>query len=295
STTMKAYVEVAQMKRALVNENTELKRMNDNYMRMEKTFRQLKLAQDKVIILQHKVEEHKKKNPSLRVNSLTSDHYFKIAHDSYHEINMFRESKTCTSSGVSTFGWRDRHHITKNRVVFSLDKVFPGVSAEKMAQGMWQLVSDPELIEIMKPPGAIDHFHVMERPCENAVVFYYTLERPDSDIRVRAFVLSMRIDLGSQGYLIIFRTLDPKTYFVDDEDGISRRGRKRVEPQKENVWLDAFIWNICEFSENGCRFTLGGKMNSTALQTANWWYILVLQNAMTVETKLAGLPGLLCN
>lgn len=94
--------------------------------------------------------------------------------------------------------------------MFSLDKVFPYHSMQKMAQGIWEVVSQPELSKIISPRDATMHFHVVQRVSEDAVIFVHTVDREDSDERLQAFILSMRIDLGSDGSLMIFRTLDPK-------------------------------------------------------------------------------------
>ncbi|POM68578.1 Hypothetical protein PHPALM_15249 [Phytophthora palmivora] len=287
STLSKAYVNLLLMKSALTRENSELRRVNEKNILMEKKIRQLIMVQDKEMSLQHGIQERNKNKPSLRMNPLTPEQYSKIVKDSYREIKAFRESKTCTSSGLRIFGWTDRHDVNEEQLMFSLDKLFSGLSLEEMAEGLWQILSDTEVLQTLKQSDADVHFHVVERPNENAVVFYYTLERRDSDQRVRAFILSTRIDLGSQGSLIIFRTLDPSTFLKHDEDG--RRGRKRIEPHKETVWLNAFVWSICEFArdqQNDCRLTYGGKMNSTALATASWWYIYMLQSIMIMETRV---------
>ncbi|ETI52220.1 hypothetical protein, variant [Phytophthora nicotianae P1569] len=164
-----------------------------------------------------------------------------------------------------------------------------------MAQGMWEILSQPERVAIMSPTDANACFHVVQRVNDNAVLYYYTLEREDVDVRVRAFILAMRVNVGSD-YLLVFRTLDPKKYFLGNEDctGATRRGRKKIEPHKENVWLDAFVWNMYEgHGDDSCMNTYGGELKSTAISASRWWHIEILRAAQIVESQVTGSLGLL--
>lgn len=196
------------------------------------------------------------------------------------------------------FGWHGRHVLNRDKLMLSLEKVFRGHDMEKMAQGLWQRVLQPESIADMHPGGCEVHFSVMQCLGDEAVVYYYTLEREDIDIRVRAFVLVMRLNLGPSGYMIIYRMLDPKTYLQEDVDttAMLRPGPSKVKPYKENAWLNAFVWTVCEYTgeqNNEWQYTYGGEIESTALTSAGWWHLAMFQAALNFETKVLGSRGLL--
>ncbi|KAL4172879.1 hypothetical protein KRP22_008039 [Phytophthora ramorum] len=293
-----AYVQLAQMKRALSKENKELKRLHANFLDMERQMKQLAAAQKKALVLAEQEQEHKRRNPVLKVNPLTQDQCAEIARASYREIKAFRESETCVSTGTSVLGWRDRHVLRHNKLMFSLEKTFHGRATDMMARNIWEILSLPEPIVIMRPRDAKVHFHVVQRLNEDAVVYYYTLEREDTDVRIRAFILAMHVDLGPAGCMVVLRNLDPKTYLQHDGDCTApvRRGRRKVEPHKENVWLDVFVWSFYEYAgeqQDDCKQTFGGEIEGTALASTGWWSIEILEMALRMESRGIGSRGLL--
>ncbi|ETI52176.1 hypothetical protein F443_04625 [Phytophthora nicotianae P1569] len=294
----RAYVQLSQVKSALSKENEELKRLHANYQEMERQITQLAAAQQKALRLAEEEQEHKRRNPMIQVNPLTQDQCAEIARKSYLEIKAFRESDTCFSTGTSVLGWRDRHVLRQNKLMFSLEKTFQGRATDMMARNIWEILSLPEPIVIMRPRDAKVHFHVVQRLNEDAVVYYYTLEREDTDVRVRAFILAMRVDLGEDGCMVILRNLDPKTYLQHDGDCTApvRRGRRKVEPHKENFWLDVFVWSFYEYAGeqlDDCKQTFGGEIQGTTLASPGWWSIEILEMALRMESRGAGSRGLL--
>ncbi|KAG6615538.1 uncharacterized protein IUM83_04905 [Phytophthora cinnamomi] len=269
---LKAYVELAQIQTALIKENAELTRVNATFLAAEKQLGQLVDAQNRGNVKIQQEQDLKRKNPVVSVVRLTLEFCIDIAKTAYGEFKAIRERLEC-SSGTRMFGWRDRHIFLPDQLMFSLEKVFPHLSMQKMVQGIWQVVSDPELIKIMSPRDASMHFHVMQRVNEDAVVFFHTLDREGSDERVQAFILSMRINLGAEGCLMIFRTLDPKTFLTLERSTPARRGRKKIEPQKEIIWMDMFLWSFCEYAgdrQEVCRYTYGGTTKDTKATSCGW-------------------------
>ena len=293
-----AYVQLTQMKSALAKENEDLKRLHCMNVEMERQVKQLITAQEKALVMAEQEQEYKRRNPVLQVNALTQDECAEIARTSYLEIKAFRESDTCFSTGTSVLGWRDRHVLRQNKLMFSLEKVFHGRAMDLMARDIWDILSLPEPVVIMRPRDAIVHFHVVQRLNEDAVVYYYTLEREDTDVRVRAFILAMRVDLGPEGCMVILRNLNPKTYLQHDGDCTApvRRGRRKIEPHKENFWLDVFVWSFYEYAGEGlddCKQTFGGEIEGTALASTGWWSIEILEMALRMESRGSGSRGLL--
>ncbi|OWZ18111.1 hypothetical protein PHMEG_0007849 [Phytophthora megakarya] len=328
------YVELAQVKRTLTQENTELERLKANYLTVEKKILQLSTTESKRFstliqeqtdrrrnpqlklgrlkanyltgekkILQLSTTESKRistliqeqtnrrRNPQLKVNLLTSDQFYDLMAESFLEIKEFRESKNCSSTGMDVFGWRDRHIFNQDKVAFSLNKVFHGQELEKIMGGLWPALLQPEIMVKMHPSNA-------KRLDEEAVVYYYTHERDEGAVRVRAFVLVMRLNLGPEGYVIVFRTLNPKTYLQQDE-GFPSSGRRLKASHGEHVpviWLNSFVWSFYEYvgnQKNDFRYTTGGEIQGNALTSANWWYIEMLRAAMDFETQVIGSRGLL--
>lgn len=293
-----AYVQLAQLKHALTKENAELKRLEVMHTSMEKQVAQFAAAQDKAIAAARQVQEDKRANPILVVNPLTLDQCNTIAREAYEEIQAYRESETCFTTGANMFGWRDRHLLQPDKLTFSLEKVFLGRSLEEVSMGTWNVLSQPELLASMFPRDVKPHFHVTQRLDENTVIYHHTLEREDTEVRTRAFILLMRVELGPDRCMVLYRSLDPKAYLQHEGDLTIRdpRGRKKVEPQKEDVWMNVFVWAIFErVGDCGehCKDDFGGVIDGTELASAGWWCLEILQIAMRVEAHVIGPQALL--
>ncbi|GMF42579.1 unnamed protein product [Phytophthora fragariaefolia] len=293
-----AYVQLAQMKSALTKENAELKRLEAMHTNVEKQVTQLAAAQNKAIAAVRQAQEDKRANPILVVNPLTLDQCNEIAREAYEEIMAFRESKTCFTTGANMFGWRDRHQLLPDKLTFSLEKFFMGRSLEEVSKGTWQVLSQPEALASMFPRDVKPHFHVTQRLDENTVIYHHTLERENTEVRTRAFILVMCIELDQDRVMMLYRSLDPKAYLQQEGDLVMRdpRGRKKVEPQKEDVWMNAFVWGV--FQREGdhgehCRDDFGGVIEGTELASAGWWCLEILQIAMRIEAHVIGPQALL--
>ncbi|GMF13387.1 unnamed protein product [Phytophthora lilii] len=293
-----AYVQLAQVKSALTKENAELKRLEAMHMTMEKQVAQLAAAQDKVVAAARQAQEDKRSNPMLVINPLTLEQCSTIASSAYDEVVAFRESKTYFTTGASMFGWRDRHKLVPDKLTFSLEKTFPGRTLSEVSTSTWQVLSQPESLSCMYPRDVRPHFHVTQRLDEDTVIYHHTLERENSEVRARAFVLTMRVDLGQDRCMVLYRSIDPKAYLRHEGELLVRdpRGRKKVEPQKEDVWMNVFVWGFFERAgDHGehCKDEFGGVIEGTELMTAAWWCLEILQIAMRIEAHVIGPQALL--
>ncbi|KAL4157287.1 hypothetical protein PRNP1_006310 [Phytophthora ramorum] len=292
-----AYVQLAQMKSALAKENAELKRLETLHTSMEKQVAQLTAAQDKTVAAARQAHEEKRSNPTIAVNPLSLDECHGIARAACGEVEAFRESKSFTT-GTNMFGWKDRHKLLPDKLTFSLEKVFHGRRMEEVSSGTWQVLSQPELLATMYPRDVNPRFHVTQRLDDNTVIYYHTLEREHTEVRVRAFILAMRVDLGPDKCMVLYRSLDHKAYLRHEGGVVVRdpRGRKKVEPQKEDVWMNAFVWGFFERTgDQGehCKDNFGGVIQGTELATAGWWCLEILQIAMRIEVEVIGPQALL--
>lgn len=294
----RAYVQLAQMKSALIKENVELRRLEAEHAMVEKQVAQLASAHDKAVAAVRQVQEDKRINPILVVNPLTLEQCNNIANATFEEVLNFRQSKACFTTGASVFGWRDRHKLLPDKLMFSLEKVFHGQAMEEVSQGTWQVLSQPESLTSMYPRDVKSHFHVTQRLDDNTVVYYHTLEREDSEVRTRAFILVIFVDLGPDQCMVLYKSIDPKSYLRQEGDLLVRdpRGRKKVEPQKENVWMNSFVWGLFKRTgANGedCKDDFGGVIQGTDLASAGWWCLEILQIAMRIEAHVIGPHALL--
>jgi len=287
----RAYVRLAQMRSALTKENAELKRLEAEHAVVKKQIAQLAVAQDKAVATSRQAEEDKRKNPLLEVNPLTVDQCSRIAQTAYEEIMAFRQSKEYFTTGASMFGWRDRHKLLPDKLTFSLEKVFQGRTMAEISQGTWHVMSEPDSLSGMYPRDVRSHFHVTQRLNEDTLIYYHTLERAGTEVRTRAFILVMRVHLGPDRCMVLYRSLDHKAYLRHEGEFLVRdpRGRKKVEPQKENVWMNACVWGLFERagdSGRDCKDEFGGVIEGTELATAGWWCLEILQIAMRIEAEV---------
>ncbi|KAF4322412.1 hypothetical protein BBO99_00000248 [Phytophthora kernoviae] len=173
------------MRSALAKENAELKRLGTVHSAMEKQVEQLAAALNKANATANLAHELRRANPTLVVNPLTLEQCSEIARLAYREVMTFRENKACFSTGMKVFGWRDRHKVYPDKLMFSLEKVFEGRTMEEVSQGTWEILSQPEVIACMYPRAMKPHFHVTQHLDENTVIYYHTLERESTDIPKR--------------------------------------------------------------------------------------------------------------
>ncbi|POM68215.1 Hypothetical protein PHPALM_15651 [Phytophthora palmivora] len=108
----------------------------------------------------------------------------------------------------------------------------------------------------------------------------------------------MFVDLGPDRCMVLYQSLDPKAYLRHEGELLVRdpRGRKKVEPQKEEVWMNSFIWGFFERTgDQGehCKDDFGGMIEGTELATAGWWCLEILQIAMRIEADVIGSQALL--
>lgn len=294
-----AYVELALLLDALRREHEELRRVETEYTKMEKQMAQLKLAQQKTIDQQREAQEQKRRNPIVELAPLSPADCHAIALEMSAKIMAFRASKNIFTTGASIFGWRDRHRVQNNKLEFLLEKGFTAPSMDDLADQVWQLLSHPVTLAQMYSPHMDVLYHEVQRVDDNNVVFYHTLERRDSDDRIKALVLATRLYLGPErGWLIGFRGLDPKRYLIREGKlprPRDRRGRNKIEPQKEDIWIDVFVWGLFYRAPDGvgCVNDFGGLVDGTSLISASWWMIEKLQFALRIEKTVVGPPFVL--
>lgn len=232
-------------------------------------------------------------------------------------------------------GWRDRRLLDQRTqtVRFSLEKVFEDIEADAVADRVWSVLSTPEGVARAYPRSVNARFQVLQHVSDDAVILYHSLEREDApDVRIRALILAMRVkvayleDVGvvapvdsdnddiamsdkdedaaddAGPTLILYRGLDPKRFLRDgtDSEGEARkerRGRVKLEPQTEDVWMDTFVWG--HFDRAGdqgqhCVDDFGGIIHGTALATAGWWMLEILGMALRIEAEAFGPQLRLC-
>jgi hypothetical protein len=290
-----AYVQVTLLSDTLQRENDELRRVESDYMKMEKQMQQLQLTQNKNVQSQLATQEHKRRNPIVELHRLSVSDCHSIAMDAYARITAFRESQNLQTTGANIFGWRDRHCVRDNKLMFLLEKHFPQFSAEFISSTVWSLLSNAESLADTYSPHLDVLYHEVQRVDEDNVVFYHTLERSDAmDLRIKALMLASRVYLGPQdGWLILFRGLDPKKYLIREGEPPrprDRRGRNKIEPQKEDIWIDTFVWGLFrpDATGKGTMEDFGGFVDGTQLISASVWMIEKLQFVVRCENKVIG-------
>jgi len=321
-----AYVRLLQLKSALERENRALRTLEAQFQATQKQVAALSRAQLKASAASSAALDRKRAQPAdlAGFQPLTLAACLAVARAAYREVRAFRANRAaCTSTGLSFLGWRDRRLLDRraDAVRFSLEKVFENVEAEWVADQVWGVLSRPEGVARAYPRSVNAHFQVLQHVSEDAVVLYHSLEREGAtDVRVRALILAMRVkasyledDSDGEGNddsagptLILYRGLDPKRFLrpsgTDGRGGVvderkERRGRVKLEPQIEDVWMDTFVWGVFERAGpqgQHCRDDFGGVIQGTALATAGWWMLEILNMALRIESEVFGPQLSLC-
>lgn len=320
-----AYVQLLQLKSALERENRALRTLEAQFQATQKQVAALSRAQLKASAAASAALDSKRAQPAdlAGFQPLTLAACLAVARAAYREIRGFRANRAaCTSSGLSFLGWRDRRLLDRraDAVRFSLEKVFEDVETEWVADQVWGVLSRPEGVARAYPRSVNARFQVLQHVSEDAVVLYHSLEREGAaDVRVRALILAMRVkasyleddsdddgDDSAGPTLILYRGLDPKRFLRssasdgrggDPDERKERRGRVKLEPQIEDVWMDTFVWGVFERAGpqgQHCRDDFGGVIQGTTLATAGWWMLEILNMALRIEAEVFGPQLSLC-
>lgn len=204
---------------------------------------------------------------TVHFEELSQEEAQQIMIDSHEQATSFFENmqKNVTGSEEKTMGWTQYQDIAPNgSVVFNFTKRITTIGAEALVDRSWEMYNDFHLYHGIY--ASVQRLEFLQRINEDTVLIRRDLQEGSSAPVFRTIFLLFRIRLVN-GYLICFRSHNPKIY-ADDDD----------EPNVQ--WMEMFYWlMITDPPEEddgsrppGCDVTFGGTvLNQRSAQHATRW------------------------
>lgn len=214
------------------------------------------------------------------IRPLTAEYCAQVTARAYDRVLELR-AKTPTSFtwGADLFGWKDFRSTENNCLMCSLEKIFLFQTAVDITNKFWEISTFEDYDQRCYSPSLKVRFHVLQRVDENNVVIYRTIDRPGGEngveLRMKTIVLVSRVFLGTdEGWIIFSVAVDPARVLVHLTN--PPKGRTRLEPVREEMWIDNLKWMICEpmgESAQHCKQILGGVLDGIATANPSQWIL----------------------
>lgn len=223
---------------------------------------------------------------------ITSEYCAQVTDRAYKRVLAYRErSPSSYTWGAELFGWKDFRSVEQSCITYSLEKIFLFQRAEAMTQQYWDLVTSERASEQVYSPSLKVRFHILQHVDANNIVIYRTIDRPAGENgleqRMRTFVLTSRVRLeDGKGWAIFTCAIDPARVLV-----AAPKGRTRLEPVREEMWMDNLKWLVCEsMGVNGehSKLVFGGVLDSVATANPSQWILEELMVGIRYERGGSG-------
>ncbi|TMW64126.1 hypothetical protein Poli38472_014243 [Pythium oligandrum] len=291
-----AYVELVMLCEALGREKEELLRVLTDNITTEKRLRRIFLLQRRRTAAINAILEERQQHPAIKIRSVTADECQETTLSAYEHVMDFRQSTEAFTSGVTAFGWRDRYHYEKEHLQFSLKKTLLHHSFDDASVKMWNLVNNGEAFAQIYPAKLRTLFHPVQTLDSNNLIYFHTIQLDTrSDYRNKCLLQCSRVSvMNGDGCLMVFRSLDPCKYVLHEGEAsepTSRRGRKKISPDIEEMWVDTFLWCLFERTsddDSQCTVEFGGVLIKTPIIPTSWWVVERLQTMLRFEQHVLG-------
>ncbi|RLN93956.1 hypothetical protein BBJ28_00017326 [Nothophytophthora sp. Chile5] len=203
--------------------------------------------------------------------------------DSHAQATSFFEAmdRVATREEDKTMGWTQHQRITsEGRVQFNFTKRIETVGAEELVDKSWAMYCDFGLYHGIY--SSVQKLEILQRINDNTLLIRRDLQEGSSAPIFRTVFLLFRIRLAS-GYLICFRSHNPKVCVEDDDD--------------PNVqWMEMFYWLLITDPPavgvgpppRGCDVTFGGNLlNHRSAKHATIWKYQIAMALLRWESNAA--------
>ncbi|TYZ67357.1 hypothetical protein PybrP1_003436 [[Pythium] brassicae (nom. inval.)] len=242
---------------------------------------------------QHERDERGARPPGKdEYRAITSEYCAQVTDRAYKRVVAYRErSPSSFTWGAELFGWKDFRTVEQSCITYSLEKIFLFQRAESMTQRYWELATAERSSKQLYSPSLNVRFHILQHVDADNIVIYRTIDRAAEagenglEQRMRTFVLTSRVQLGEgKGWGVFTCAIDPKRVLASLT--APPKGRTRLEPVREEMWMDNLKWLICEpMGENGehAKLVFGGVLDSVATANPSQWILEELMIGIRYE------------
>lgn len=224
------------------------------------------------------------------IRPLTVEYCAQVTARAYDRVLELRaKSPSSFTWGADLFGWKDFRSTENNCLVYSLEKIFLFQTVDNISAKCWEMVTTEDSAQRCYSPSLKVQFHILQRVDENNVVIYRTIDRAPGEngleLRMKTFVLVSRVFLGAaEGWIVFYVAVDPARVLVHLTN--PPKGRTRLEPVREEMWIDNLKWMICEpmgESAQHCKQIFGGVLDGVATANPSQWILEELMVGIRFE------------
>lgn len=288
------YVALIRDRRALEAANAALEAEDERLKTLERHVVQLTGAELRANArAQHAWDESGLQPPSKdEYRAITSAYCAQVTDRAYKRMVAYRErSPSSFTWGAELFGWKDFRTVEQSCITYSLEKIFLFQHAERMTQRYWELTTAEQSAEQLYSPSLNVRFHILQHVDADNIVIYRTIDRAAEtsenglEQRLRTFVLTSRVQLGDgKGWAVFTCAIDPARVLTSLT--APAKGRMRLQPVREEMWMDNLKWLVCEpMGENGehAKLVFGGVLDSVATANPSQWILEELMVGIRYE------------
>lgn len=152
-----------------------------------------------------------------------------LVSSTYTVVRSFMESQSYGTTGVSVFGFRDRHQIEGDLLKFSLQKVIAGHRAADLSAQFWRINTSPKLFPLQYPSSWNISIYPLQQVDADNIVMYRLITSVGRPVALESFFLLSRLQV-ERGCAFIFRSVDRSRLIRNEHDTL------------EKQWLDMHAW-----------------------------------------------------
>lgn len=233
--------------------------------------------------------------PAQMQRPLDADECHAIGLDIYAKIQAFTENENYASTGGAVCGWEDRRCVEDGLLKFSLQKLFPNLTAHEMAARTWPVLASPAKLRSFYSNNMKMHCEVAQRVDDSNVVLYQEYEASERDpvtgretdvlVLVRSLLLVTLFQI-SDGYVMLFYGIDPSR--LQERDDVETLASVGVSGRK--VWLNKLSWCIWQEAGDAGEHTNSAFVGAVPAEGArsSYWPLEVLLMSMRWEHEVIG-------
>lgn len=268
---------------ALLTKNLTLEGKNQAFVQLKKSLMQLAGVETRANARAFADWEKRSERPREDdIRPLTTEYCAQVTERAYARVLELRAKSPVSAFtwGADLFGWKDFRSIEANCLVYSLEKIFLFQSAGDIAAKVWEMSMIEQAAQQFYSPSLKVNFHILQHVDEHNIVIYRTIDRlglneNGLELRMKTIVLVSRVFLGAaDGWIILFCAIDPARVLVHLT--APPKGRTKLEPVREEMWIDNFKWMICEpmgESAQHCKQIFGGVLDGVATANPSQWIL----------------------
>ncbi|KAF1317582.1 hypothetical protein FI667_g14718, partial [Globisporangium splendens] len=223
---------------------------------------------------------------------MTSTECAELNSSAYNEMLAFlKRGGGHGRAGTTVHGWQEYRNTVNGQFRFSSQKLFHMRSALELSSKSWTILSSPHTFTGLYSSNIPMQVDLVQQVDDDNVVFYRTLQLPNSTRVAKSLFLLSRYHTES-GYMIVLQSIDRARYLPVVSSSLSApdgNGASLIDD--DSVWMEMFTWVM--FSEVGatkehCQMDLGGFAPNATPEMADFWMLEALLISLRWEAQVVG-------